>query len=151
MTFGKIPLTALARITRLVDGQEQPIGRDTAEAIREALVQQKLLDADGRIQAAFDPKSLDFKTDLPQGQGDLAPAVTDLLASYQIERLIRKDKDEGPNRLKKEVQLSPEFKALCDRIKPKTTYRVEFETDTWSAVPSMRSSACRESKLRKSG
>ena len=55
--------------------------------------------------------------------------MVDLLASYQIERHIRKDKDEGPNRLKKEVTLSPEFTALWDRIKPKTTYRVEFETD----------------------
>jgi len=33
------------------------------------------------------------------------------------------------NRLKKEVALSPEFQALWDRIKPKTAYRVEFETD----------------------
>ena len=76
----------------------------------------------------------------PQAQGlqaraarsasqNLAPAVVDLLASYQIERHIRKERDEGTNRLKKEVTLSPEFKALWDRIKPKTTYRVEFETD----------------------
>ncbi len=42
---------------------------------------------------------------------------------------IRQDKDEGVNRLKKEVTLSPEFIALWDRIKPRTTYRVEFETD----------------------
>jgi type III restriction enzyme len=130
VTFGKVPLTAIARISRVVDGQEQPIGRETAEVIREALVQQKMLDAEGRIQAAFDPKKPGFKIDLPEGQTDLAPAVTDLLASYQIERHIRKDQDEGPNRLKKEVQLSPEFKALWDRIKPKTTYRVEFETET---------------------
>lgn len=53
----------------------------------------------------------------------------DLLAAYQIERHIRKDKDEGVNRLKKEIALSPEFQALWDRIKPKTTYRVEFETE----------------------
>jgi type III restriction enzyme len=33
------------------------------------------------------------------------------------------------NRLKKEVTLSPEFQALWDRIKPKTTYRVEFDTE----------------------
>jgi len=53
----------------------------------------------------------------------------DLLASYQIERHIRKERDEGVNRLKKEVVLSPEFQALWDRIKPRTTYRVEFETE----------------------
>ena len=59
----------------------------------------------------------------------LAPAVIDLLSSYQIERDIRRDRDELPNHLKREVTLTPEFKALWDRIKPKTTYRVEFDTE----------------------
>ncbi len=129
VTFGKVPLTAIARLTRVVDGQEKPIGREAAEIIRDALVEQKMLDTEGRIQAAFDPKKPGFKIDLPETYADLAPAVADLLASYQIERHIRKDQNEGPNRLKKEVQLSPEFEALWNRIKPKTNYRVEFETD----------------------
>lgn len=130
VTFGKVPLTALAKLTRVVDGEERPIGRPAAEAIRDALVAQKLLDADGRIQPAFDPKRKDFKLKLPEEQRDLAPAVIDLLSRYQIERHIRRERDDGPNRLKKEVVLSPEFAALWERIKPKTTYRVEFETDT---------------------
>lgn len=66
---------------------------------------------------------------LPDPYVELQPAVTDLLAAYQIQRHIRKDRDEGANRLRKEVQLSPEFQALWDRIKPKTTFRVEFQTD----------------------
>jgi type III restriction enzyme len=130
VTFGKIPFTALVKLTRTVDGVEQSIGREAAEEIRTALVEQRMLDADGRIQAAFDPKRKDFKLDLPEAQRDLAPAVVDLLAGYQIERHIRRDRDEGTNRLKKEVTLSPEFQALWERIKPKTTYRVEFETDS---------------------
>jgi type III restriction enzyme len=129
VTFGKVPITAIAKIVQVVDGEEKPIGRETAEVIKKALVEQKMLDTDGRIQPAFDPKRPDFKLDLPEPQKQLVPAVVDLLGSYQIERHIRKDKDEGPNRLKKEVTLSPEFTALWDRIKPKTTYRVEFETD----------------------
>jgi type III restriction enzyme len=129
VTFGKVPLTALARITRVIDGQEQPIGRDAATILRDALIKQKMLDADGRIQPAFDPKKPGFTVDMPDGQEDLAATVIDLLASYQIERHVRKDQDEGPNRLRKEIQLSPEFKALWERIKPKTIYRVEFETD----------------------
>jgi type III restriction enzyme len=130
VTFGKVPLTAFVKLTRIVDGVEQPIGREAAEAVRAALVQQKMLDADGRIQPTFDPKRKDFKLELPEAHRDLAPAVVDLLAAYQIERHIRRDRDEGTNRLKKEVTLSPEFQALWDRIKPKTTYRVEFETHT---------------------
>ena len=129
VTFGKVPLMALARIIRVVDGVEQPIGRQQAEVIRAALVRQKMLDNDGRIQPAFDPKKKDFKLELPVAQSDLAPAVVDLLSAYQIERHVRKEKDEGFNRLKKEALLDENFKALWDRIKPRTTYRVEFETD----------------------
>ncbi len=129
VTFGKVPLTAFARLTRVVDGQEQPIGASEAEAIRAALVAQNLLDADGRIQPAFDPKRKDFKLDLPDTQRELTPVVIDLLSSYQIERHIRRERDERPNRLRKQVELSDDFRQLWNRIKPKTTYRVEFETD----------------------
>ena len=52
-----------------------------------------------------------------------------MLSAYKIERHIRRDRDERPNSLRREVTLTPEFKALWDRIKPKTTYRVEFDTE----------------------
>lgn len=129
VTFGKVPITAFAKLAQVIDGEERPIGREAAEAIRAVLVGQKLLDTEGRIQAAFDPKRKDFKLELPEAHRELAPAVIDLLSAYQIERHIRRERDDGPNRLKKEVTLSSEFQALWDRIKPKTTYRVEFETN----------------------
>ncbi len=128
VTFGKVPLTALARLTKVVDGAEQPIGREAAEEIRASLVVQGMLDADGRIQPAFDPRRRDFTLELPEARRELAPNVIDLLSAYQIERHIRRDRDEGANRLNKEVRPSPEFQALWDRIKPRTTYRVEFDT-----------------------
>ena len=129
VTFGKVPLTALVKLVRIIDGVEQPIGRCNAELIKTSLVNQKMLDADGRLQSTFAPNKKDFKLELPEAYQDLTSAVIDLLASYQIERHIRKDKDEGTNRLRKEVQLSPAFKALWDKVKPKTTYRVEFQTE----------------------
>ena len=129
VTFGKVPLTALAKLIQIVDGTEQPIGHEAAQVIRASLVSQNMLDAEGRIQPEFDPKHKDFTLELPTAQRELTPAVIDLLSSYQIERHIRRERDDGPNRLKKEVILTPEFVALWTRIKPKTTYRVEFETD----------------------
>lgn len=130
VTFGKVSITALAKLTQVVDGQEQPIGSVAAETIRDALVAQNMLDTEGRIQPDFDPKRKGFQLELPEAQCDLVPAVIDLLSGYQIERHIRRDHDDGPNRLKKQVALSPEFQELWERIKPKTTYRVEFDTDT---------------------
>jgi type III restriction enzyme len=129
VTFGKISVAAIAKLTRVVDGEEKAIGRDAAAVIQAALVEQKMLDNDGRLQPAFDPGRPDFKVELPEDQKDLAPAVVDLLASFQIERHVRRDRDEGTNRLRKEVSLSPEFAQLWKRIKSKTTYRVEFATD----------------------
>ncbi len=66
VTFGKVPLTALAKLIRVVDGTEQPIGHGAAEVIRASLVAQNMLDAEGRIQPAFDPKRKDFKLELPK-------------------------------------------------------------------------------------
>ena len=129
MTFGKVPLAALARITRALDGVETPIGKVAGEAIRTALVDQKMLDPDGRIGSAFDPKKPGFALTMPAGFDDLKAAVIDVLSGHQIERHIRRDKDERKNKLRKEIFTSPQFEALWNKIKPKTTYRVEFTTD----------------------
>ena len=130
VTFGKVPLTALAKIVRVVDGEEVPIGREAAEAIKAALVEQNMLDQDGRILPGFTPRKLGFVLSLPEEHQPLASSVIDLLSSYQIERHVRSEREEVPNRFKKEISLSPEFEALWERIKPKTTYRVEFDTET---------------------
>jgi type III restriction enzyme len=128
VTFGKVPITALAKLTRVIDDEEKPIGRAEAEAIRDILVEQKMIDVSGRIQKAFDPRSPSFKLELPDDKSELTPSLIDLLSSYQIEHHIRREKDEGANKLKKQVLLTPEFEELWTRIKPKTIYRVEFET-----------------------
>jgi type III restriction enzyme len=129
VTFGKVPITAFAKLLTIIEGQEKPIGREAAEKIKESLVAQKILDKDGRIQPSFEPKKDGFKLILPKEYTDLASSIIDLLTSHQIERHIRRERDEGINRFKKEVALSPEFKALWDQIKPRTTYRVEFKTE----------------------
>ncbi|MCB0102266.1 MAG: DEAD/DEAH box helicase family protein [Anaerolineales bacterium] len=129
ISFGKIPMVALSKLTQIVEEEERPIGREAAQEIRTALIEQKILDEDNRIQPAFDPRRPDFKLELPEAFSSLAPAVVDLLSSYLIERHIRREKQEGPNHFKKAVEASPEFLELWDKIKPKTTYRVEFSTD----------------------
>ena len=130
VTFGKVPLTALAKITRVVEEQEQAIGKLVAETIRAKLVEQKILEPDGRITAAFDPKKAGFALTMPAGLEDLATAVIDVLSGHQIQRHIRRDRDEGPNKRNKQIiDHSPEFKILWEKIKPRTTYRVEFQTE----------------------
>jgi type III restriction enzyme len=129
VTFGKVPITAFAKLLTIVNGEEKPIGKEAAEVIKASLVEQKFIDKDGKIQPSFDPKKTGFTLTLPKEFSELVPSVVDLLSQHQIEKHIRREKDERVNRLKKEIALSPEFKALWDQIKPRTTYRVEFKTD----------------------
>ena len=80
VTFGKVPITAIARLTREVDGEEVPIGKVAAETIRGALVTQKMLEADGRIRCRFRPSQEGLQAIVACRKfADMEPAVTDLL------------------------------------------------------------------------
>lgn len=128
VTFGKVPIAAFAKLCQVVDGQERPIGLAAAETVKKALVAQKFLDATGKILPGFDPNRPGFVITLPPGLEDLGPLVTDVLASYRMERHVQPDREPQPNHLKKEVLLGSEFEHLWNRIKPRTTYRLEFSS-----------------------
>ncbi len=129
VTFGKVPLTALAKLEEVVDDKAVPIGKERATALRSALVAANMMDEEGRLLPGFEPTRPGFRIALPDAFMPLHSAVVDLLASYQLQRHLGREKNQGPNKLKKEVLLTPEFQALWERIKPRTTYRVEFDTD----------------------
>jgi len=129
VTFGKVPIQAFAKIAEVVDEQEKPLGRDASKTIWNALVTRGFIATDGRLQPSFDPSQPGFTLQLPESCRQHEAAVIDVLASYQIERHIRKERDERRNVLRKEVVASPEFQELWNRIKPRTTYRVEFDTE----------------------
>jgi len=129
VTFGKVPFIAFAKIASVVDGQEKQLGKDDSSTIWNTLVTKGFLAADGKIQPTFDPTRTGFTLQLPDEFKQHESAVIDVLSSYQIERHIRREQDERRNVLRKEVVASPEFQELWSRIKPRTTYRVEFSTD----------------------
>src|SRR5215469_1639307 len=129
VTFGKVPIQAFVKMVQVVDGKEQPLGKEVSGEIWKSLIANGILAADGKIQPKFDPKKDGFTLDLPESHKGLESQIVDVLSNYQIERHIRDNRKEGLNKLKKAVQLSPEFEALWERIKPRTTYQVEFTTD----------------------
>jgi type III restriction enzyme len=129
VTFGKVPVGALATLVRVVDGEEQPVGKEEAAIVKACLVANGILDEGGRIQSLFDPTAPGFELKMPEGSEDLSAAVTDVLSSYQIARHVKRARDERKNHLKKAVALDPDFAQLWEKIKPKTTFRVEFSTE----------------------
>lgn len=128
VTFGKIPRAGFARITRLVDGEEAMLGRDESEKIWNAAREKGYLDGEGRITAAFKPGP-GFVFDISEGFKDIEHKVLEVMESWRVERHIRKDEDERPLRINKQVFLDENFKKLWDRIKARTTYSVEYSTE----------------------
>jgi len=129
VTFGKVPITALAKLPTLEGDREVPIGREQAMVLHKALVASGMLDEAGKLQPKFDPRREGFDLGLPREFAHLGSAVTDLLGMYQIERHIQRDQKAQRNLLRKEVVLSPVFQELWNRIKQRTTYRVEFDSE----------------------
>lgn len=130
VTFGKVPMLAFVKLERLEGEETKPLGRTGSEAIWNALKSSGIVDSTGRISSTFDPKKPGFELPLPEPYKELKDDVLDVLASYQLERYIKRD--EVPKKLvfKKAVALDAEFQELWNRIKHRTTYAVEYSTET---------------------
>ena len=110
-------------------GQAQPLGVKQSESLWKHLQENHLVDAKGAVQDAL---RLVLKQDaltLPPAFEAYAPQVKNVLKKL-AGRLEIKNADERTHvRTRQAVLQSEEFKALWNRIKNKTTYRVAFDNE----------------------
>jgi type III restriction enzyme len=105
------------------------VGRDLSQAIWSGLVERGFLKEDGRILPKFAPQTTGFSLGLPPDQSALNAEIMETLQSFQMDRHVKREKGGRTLRFKKEVTLDPEFQELWNRIKPKTTFSVEYSTE----------------------
>lgn len=129
VSFGKVPKIAFAKITAAVGEDEVAFGRASSENIWAELVSKGFIDNNGKIQNSFNPSKEGFSLGLSETFAEKESDIISVLQSYQLERHIKKD--EEPKRLKinKQIFLEPEFENLWNKIKHRTTYRVDYSTD----------------------
>jgi len=127
VTFGKVPKIAFSKLSVLVGEEEKPLGRKASEDIWSELVSKGFVDTNGKIQPAFNPSKEGFSLGLSEQFVQQEAEIITVLQSY---RHIKKD--EEPKRLKinKQIFLDPEFENLWNTIKHRTTYQVDYSTDT---------------------
>ena len=111
------------------DGKTVPLGFEQSKALWEHLRGQGHIDARGKVQDSLRKALKDSTLTVPEAfaaQRDQIAAVLKKLAG----RLEVKNADERRQvRTRQAVLHSVEFKALWDRIKGKTTYRVHFDNE----------------------
>lgn len=130
VTFGKVPRSAFSKLTRLLGEEETALGRESSEKVFAGLVEKGFITEEGKIQPKFNPKAPGFDLGLAAEHQDLRASIIEVLQSYQLERHVKRDEEGQRLRFKKEVTLDPEFQELWNRIKARTTYSVEYQTDT---------------------
>ena len=143
--FGIVEAHQFAGVTVTgADGQPAPLGFDQSKVLWEHLKTAGLLNAQGKVQDALRRALKDDTLTLPEQFATQLPQIREILRKL-AGRLEIKNADERkqvPLRKGadgKAIYLSNEFKALWDRIKHQTTYRVQFDntkliTDCISAL-----------------
>lgn len=115
-------------------GKVAPLGVDQSKALWDHLRAAGHIDAKGKVQDSLKIALKDGKLALPEAFEPYRGQVAELLRKVtgRVEVKNRDDRETVPLRKGadgKAVTLSEDFKALWDRIKHKTTYRVQFDND----------------------
>ena len=111
------------------DGQTEALGFAESQAIYEHLRAEEYVDGKGRIQDSLREALKNDTLVVPEGFTAHQGAIVTILRKL-AGRLDIKDANERKSvRPRQAVLESAEFKALWDRIKHKTTYRVTFDNE----------------------
>ncbi len=116
------------------DGQPAPLGVDQSKVLWEHLRAAGLVNAQGKVQDVLRQKLKDGTLTLPEPFAAQLPQVKEILRKL-AGRLEIKNADERKQvKSRQAVLQGAEFKALWDRIKHKTTYRVQFDNEALLAT-----------------
>ena len=112
------------------DGSLAPLGVEQSKALRAALQEQGYLTMSGKIEDTLRTAIKDGTVMLPETFEPHRDAVVAILHKL-AGRLEVKDADKRRDAIpvRRAVLDSPEFKALWDRIRHRTTYRVQFDNE----------------------
>jgi type III restriction enzyme len=109
------------------NGEPAPLGFDQSKVLWDYLKDTGFVDAQGKVQDAMRKALIDGTLTLPEPFTAQLPQVREVLRKL-AGRLDVKNADERRQvKSRQTVLQSSDFEALWDRIKHKTTYRVEFD------------------------
>ena len=127
--FGRVERISFVRLVRVADdGAETEIGQDESARIWTNLVREGYLNEAGDILDRFDPANPHFELKVLDEFADLKVAIIDEINRKVFKNRIVNARERRQLRFRKEIQLSPEFQVLWERIKHRTRYRVTFDT-----------------------
>ena len=128
--FGIVEKDQFAAI-KVVDpsGKTVALGVAESEKLWDYLKDNQLINYKGVIQDKLRAGLKEDKLQLPDEYADQHEEIRIILRRFAGRLEIKNADDRSRIKVRKEVLYSPEFKELWDRIKHKTTYRVNFDNE----------------------
>ena len=111
------------------DGETAALGFEASLAMYEHLRAKGYIDAQGRIQDSLRKVLKDGSFNVPAKFADSQDGIVFILRKLAGRLDIKDADDRKPVRPRQAVLDSPDFRALWDRIKHKTSYRVAFDNE----------------------
>lgn len=132
--FGVVEKHLFANIVVPVnEHNHEYLGVDASKKLWEHMQASGYIDAKGKVQDSLKTALKDGNLDLPQEFKEHASQIAAVLKKVSGNLNIKNNADKKKVSLNKAVFLSPEFKELWDRIKYRTTFRVDFDVDALTA------------------
>lgn len=111
------------------DGKSTPLGFEQSKALWEHLKAQGHIDARGKVQDTLRKALKDSTLIVPDMFAPQIDQITSVLKKLAGRLEIKNADERRQVRTRQAVLHSADFKALWDRIKHKTTYRVQFDNE----------------------
>jgi type III restriction enzyme len=111
------------------DGKHVPLGIDKSKQLWEYLKAGKFLNAQGKVQDALRAALKSDTLTLPEPFAAHLPQVREILCKLAGRLEIKNADERRQIKSRQAVLHGADFKALWDRIKHKTTYRVQFDNE----------------------
>lgn len=128
--FGIVEAHLFANIPVLdVNGETTMFGLEASKKVYAHLKEKGYIDSKGKVQDDLRTALKDETVDLPEDVADQAAQIAATLRKVAGSLNVKNADDRQEVKLKKEVLLSPEFVDLWDRIKYKSTFRVDFDCE----------------------
>jgi type III restriction enzyme len=111
------------------DGQPAPLGFDKSKQLWQALRDAGFVDHKGKVQNSLKQALKDNTLTLPEPFAAQITQVKEVLRKLAGKLEIKNADERQQVKTRQAVLQSAEFKALWDRIRHKTTYRVQFDNE----------------------
>ncbi len=144
--FGQVEEHSFANITVVnAAGEQEYLGLEKSKLVYNYLKEQHYISSTGSVQATLKEALHDDRMKYPAEVSQHSRLLDAVLKKIAGKLNIKNKEEARTITLNKERFLSPEFKELWDRVKYKTTFRVDFDPD--ALVKACAEALADESKL----